>query len=93
MMLLTDKGTSYSEGFFELRDGRVYNSFTGLCVGVLVRKIPSTTYLFIRKNTLFNRIIKKWKRGDKEAYKRVHKIPLTSTGSLVETMRLLEENK
>ncbi len=92
-MLLTDKGTSYAEGFFELKDGRVVNTFTGKSVGVLVRKIPSTNYLHIRKKSLFKSIIDKWRRGDKEAYVRVHKVPETSTGSLVETMRLLEESK
>ncbi len=93
MMYLTDKNIAYADGFFELKEGRVFNTFTGKSVGVLVRKIPSTNYLHISKKSLFKSIIDKWKRGDKEAYVRVHKVPETSTGSLVETMRLLEESK
>jgi len=88
MMYLSETGISYSEGFFELDNGRIINTFTGRSVGVMVRKIPSTTYLFKSKKRSF---LDRWRDGDKEAYKRVHTIPPESEGSLVTTMRLLEE--
>lgn len=90
-MLLTEKGIAFAEGFFELNNGRVINTFTGKSVGVLIRKIPSSTYLFKKKKaSLFKRMLKRWKDGDSQAYTRVHEIPDESDGSLAETMRLLE---
>ena len=88
MMLLTDSGTAYCENYFTLDNGRVINNFTGKVVGSLIRNIPSTTYLFKPKKRSF---LNRWRDGDKEAYKRVHTIPPESEGSLVTTMRLLEE--
>ncbi len=90
-MLLVDKGTAYSENFFTLDNGRVINNFTGKVVGIFVRKIESTNYLLKElKPSLFKRMMTWWRSGDREAYKRVHAIPESSNGGLVETMRLLE---
>ncbi len=88
MMYLSETGISYSEGFFELNNGRIINTFTGRTVGVMVRRIQSSTYLFKSKKRSF---LDRWRDGDKEAYKRVHTIPTEAKGGLVETMRLLEE--
>ena len=89
MMLLTDSGTAYCENYFTLDNGRVINNFTGKVVGILIRKIPSASYLFKPKKRSF---LNRWRDGDKEAYKRVHTIPPEAKGGLVETFRLLEES-
>ena len=92
-MMMTDSNTAYSENFFTLDNGRVINNFTGRTVGIFVRKIESTNYLLKElKPSLFKRIVNWWRNGDREAYKRVHAIPESSNGGLVETFRLLERD-
>ncbi len=90
MMYLSESGISYSEGFFELNNGRIINTFTGRSVGVMVRKIQSTTYLFKHKKRSF---LDRWRDGDDCAFQRVHTVPPESEGGLVQTMRLLENGK
>ncbi len=91
-MLLTDKGTAYSEGFFELDNGRVMNTFTNKSVGVFVRKIESNNYLVMGKPSLFKRIINWWRKGDAEAYIRVHRLSDEAVGTLADTFRQLEKD-
>ena len=49
MMLVTEDGTAYAEGFYKVEDGQVINPFTEKSVGVLVRTIPSMSYLCIER--------------------------------------------
>ena len=90
-MLLTDKGTAYAEGFYELIDGRVINTFTGKSLGILIRKIPSTTYLPESVDSVWKRIVKWWREGDSEAFVRVHKKTPEEEAKLLADMDKLDK--
>ncbi len=72
MMLLADDGTSYCENHFTVKNGKIINNFTGKDLGVFIRKIPSTNYLWLCEN---------------ENYDRTNYIDKDAKGDLIETMK------
>ena len=91
MMYQSENGTSYAEGFFSVEDNnRIINTFTGKQVGTLVRKLPSTSYLFVGEEpNWFKRMIISWRTGERSPY-----IPRRDikVGTLSDTMRELEKD-
>ena len=90
-MLMSENGTSYAEGFFSIENNnQIINTFTKKQVGILVRILPSTSYLFVGgKPNWFKRMIISWRTGERSPYvpKRELKI-----GSLSDTMKELEKD-
>jgi len=103
MMYLTDTGIAYAEGFFYLKDGRVFNSLTGRSVGVAVRRIYSENYLKERKPTIWKKIgdyivdTVNQARVDWERIQHQEELEMRidedAKGELVKTMRGLEKDK
>lgn len=89
-MLVSDKGTAYSDNFFTVKGSRIINNFTGRSMGILVRTIPSTNYLCAKKRTMIQRMIRWFWKIDEE-YQRKHNIPSEAHGSLVDTMNGLRK--
>ena len=72
-MLLSDKGTAYSENHFSLtEDMRIVNNFTGKIVGVLVRKIEVTNYLFPERKPSFLKLFVSWMKKYKYEWETVN---------------------
>jgi len=90
-MIITEKGTAYSDGFFTLKDGRVINNFTGKSMGVHIRTIPSTNYLCKRKLPWYIKVVRWFWAKDKE-YQRKHNPTPEAIGSIADTMRALEKD-
>jgi hypothetical protein len=90
---MTDKGTAYSDSFYEIENGRVINPFTNKTLGLVVRVIPSNNYLCIKPDTIWSRITS-WFSDHQEIHDRreINYIN-TPAGSLKETMKILKESK
>ena len=94
MMYLSEKNTAFADTFFELQDNRIINKFTKKPVGVLVRKIESTNYLFKNTEPTLLQRLKQWtkrKQHDWDTIERRVEHQIKNEESLAETMRLLEE--
>ena len=93
MMLITENGASYADGFFYVENGRVINDFTKRSVGILVRTIPSTNYLYMyrRKRRSMWQRIKAYFINQQIINDRNINYDVVKTGSLKETMKMLEE--
>ena len=91
-MYLTDRGTAYADGFYKVEGGRVINNFTGKSLGILIRTLPSTTYLFRKKPTLLRRF-KKWYMGQQIDWDKIEKSRELTGKDLADTMKGLTEEK
>ena len=59
-MYMADDGTTYSDNFFTLEDGRIINNFTRRIVGIHVRTLQSNNYLTKPKKPSILARFKRW---------------------------------
>jgi len=103
-MYMTEKGTAYSDGFFEVVDGRVINPLTGRSLGIVVRTIESNNYICKKEDTVWTRI-KRWFENQNKLHSEAldrhmesemmlhNPVPDKAEGDLATTMRNLPERK
>ncbi len=94
-MFISEDGTAYAEGHYEVKDNHIINQYTGKSLGRLVRTIPSTNYIHVggkKKDHWLKELIFWWRTGEHTPYVRQHNVPDDAVGTLSETMAALAKD-
>ena len=95
VLLMSDKGTGYSEGFYFVKDGRIINSSNNKVMGIFVDKVETLSFFLPERKTIKSTILKWWKKNDELNRKIIERniLPEDDELSLIETMQLLKDAK